>query len=59
MALKKDAVPTIFPNCPSYLSDLNSRPKRFSKDDKEELMFQAAYIQSLADNEETVDKFPS
>ena len=57
VALKKDAVPTIFHNCPSYLSDWNSRPKRLSKDDKEQLMIQAAYSQSLTANEETVDKF--
>lgn len=40
--VKKDAVPSIFPNCPSYLSESNSKPKRLSKDDKEQLMMEAA-----------------
>ena len=57
MALKKGAVLSIFPNCPSYLSDSNSKAKRLSKDDKERLMMEPAYTQSLADSEETVDKF--
>ena len=57
VALKKGAVPSIFPNCPSYLSGSNSKPKRLSKDDKERLMMETAYTQSLTDNEETVDKF--
>ena len=47
----------IFPNCPSYLSEWNSKPKRLCFDDKEQLMMESAYSQSITDNEETVDKF--
>ena len=57
ISLKKTAVPSIFPNCPSYLSEWNSKPKRLCFDDKEQLMMESAYSQSITDNEETVDKF--
>ena len=49
LALKKDAVPCIFPNCPSYLSDHNIQTKRLSKDDKERLTLEEAFSQSLRD----------
>ena len=55
IALKKTAVPSIFPNCPSYLSEWNSKPKRLSLDDKERLLIESAYSKSITDNEETVD----
>ena len=57
MTLKKGAVPSIFPNCPSYLSKSNSNPKRLSKDDKERLRMEAIHNQSIVDNEEITDKF--
>ena len=57
IALKKTAVPSIFPNCPSYLSEFNSKPKRLCLDDKERLLMESAYSKSITDNEETVDKF--
>ena len=50
-------MPSIFPNCPSYLSEWNSKPKRLSLDDKERLLIESAYSKSITDNEETVDKF--
>ena len=57
ITLKKTAVPSIFPNCPSYLSEWNSKPNRLSLDDKERLQMESAYSKSITDNEETVDKF--
>ena len=38
----KTAVPGIFPNCPSYLSEWNSKPNRQSLDDKERLQMESA-----------------
>ena len=57
VTLKKTAAPSIFPNCPSYLSDWNFKAKRLSLDDKERLLIESAYSKSIADNEQTVDKF--
>ena len=49
-------MPSIFPNCPSYLSEWNSKPKRLYLDDKERLLMESAYSKSIIDNKETVDK---
>ena len=57
ITLKKTAMPSIFPNCPSYLSEWDSKPKKLSLDDKERLLIESAYSKSITDNEETVDKF--
>ena len=54
VALKENAVPCIFPNCPPYLTDHNIKTKRLSKEDKEQLRMEEAFSKSLADNEETV-----
>ena len=57
ITLKKTAMPSIFPNCPSYLSEWDSKLKKLSLDDKERLLIESAYSKSITDNEETVDKF--
>ncbi|KAI6649471.1 hypothetical protein LOD99_11836 [Oopsacas minuta] len=49
VALKKCAVPNIFPNCPSYLTDPTVSCQRLFLDDKEERRIQEAYQRSLAD----------
>ncbi|KAI6648269.1 hypothetical protein LOD99_12078 [Oopsacas minuta] len=40
VALRKFAVPNIFPNCPSYLTDPTATCQRLSLDDKEERRIQ-------------------
>ena len=45
--LSDDAVPNIFPNCPSYLTSTQSKPVRFSRDVKEAELFRKAIKQSL------------
>ena len=57
IALKKTSVPSVFPNCPSYLSEWNSKPNRLSLDDKERLHMESEYSKSITNNKETVDKF--
>ena len=57
VALKKCAVPSIFPNCPSYLTDAADRCKRLCLDDKEEKRVQEAYQKSRAEFKETEAKF--
>ena len=57
MALKKMAIPCIFPNCPSYLTDRTEKPKRVSRDDKDETMLREAFRMSRIDDEATVVKF--
>ena len=52
----KTAVPSIFPNYPSYLSEWNSKPKRLSLDYTERLLMESDYSKSLTHNEEKVDK---
>ena len=43
LALKKDSVPCILSNSPSYLSDHSIQTKRISKDDKERLTLEEAF----------------
>ena len=45
--LSDDAVPNIFPNCPSYLTSTQSKPDRFSRDVKEAELFRKAIKQIL------------
>ena len=56
VALKKCAVPSIFPNCPSYLTDAADSCKRLCIDE-EEKRIQEAYQKSRADFKETEAKF--
>ena len=55
--LTKSAVPIIFPNCPSYMTNTTEKPKRFSRDDKELMMFQTAINLSLVESTATTAKF--
>ena len=55
MALLETAVPTIFPNCPSYMTYKAERPKRLEQ--KEEEMLQNALMMSKVDQRNTVVKF--
>ena len=57
MSLNRCAVPSIFPNCPEYLTDITVKPQRLSRADKEEKMMQSAYKESLIDNKENDAKF--
>ena len=57
ITLNKSAVPSIFPNCPSYLTDVATKPKRLSWHDKEQKRVQEAYEKSLIDHGETEAKF--
>ena len=57
VALKKGAVPSIFPNCPSYLTDATASCQRLYLDDKEERRIQETYKKSLAEFKETKAKF--
>ena len=53
VGLKKFAILSIFPNCPSYLTDATVSFRRQSLDDKEERRIQKAYQKSLAEFNET------
>ena len=55
--LTKSAVPTIFPNCPSYMTNTKGQPERFSTDDKELTMVQTAINLSLVERRTTSAKF--
>ena len=57
LTIKKTAIPTIFPNCPSYMADNTQRTKRLSLANKEEEMFQKALRMSRLDDNDTVVKF--
>ena len=57
LSLTKTAVPTIFPNCPSYLTNTTEKTKRISRDDRELRIVQTAINQSIVDNTSTIDKF--
>ena len=57
MGLKNTAIPTIFPNCPSYLTDRTEKSKRVSRDDKDEIMLREAFSMSRIDDKTTVVKF--
>ncbi|KAI6652492.1 hypothetical protein LOD99_7506 [Oopsacas minuta] len=57
IALKKCAVPSIFPNCPSYLTDPTVSYQILYLDDKKESRIQEAYQRRLADFKETEAKF--
>ena len=57
MSLNRFAVPSIFPNCPNYLTDITVKPQRLSRADKEEKMMQSAYKESRIDNKENDAKF--
>ena len=57
LAIQETAIPTIFPNCPSYLTDRAEKPKRLSKERKEEEMLQDALVMSRLDDNVTVVKF--
>ena len=47
VGLKKGAVPNIFPNCPSYLTDTTASCQRLSLYDKEEKRMHEAYKKVL------------
>ena len=53
VGLKKGAVPSIFPNCPSYLTDTIVSCQRLSLSDKEEEGMHEAYQKSLDKFKET------
>ena len=57
LSLTKTAVPTIFPNCPSYLTNTTEKTKRISRGDRELTMVQTAINLSIVDNTSTIDKF--
>ena len=57
LTLTKNAVPTIFPNCPSYLTKTTEKTKRISRDDRELTMVQTAINLSLVDNTSATAKF--
>ena len=57
LSLTKTAVPTIFPNCPRYLTNTTEKTKRISRDDRELTMVQTAINLSIVDNTSTIDKF--
>ena len=57
ITLKKSAVPSIFPNCPSYLTDVATKPQRLSWHDKEQKRVQEACEKSRIDHGETEAKF--
>ena len=57
VGLKKGAVPSISPNCPSYLTDTPVSYQILSLNDKEERRIQEAYQKSLAEFKETEAKF--
>ena len=51
MALKNTAIPSIFPNCTKDLTDRTQKPKRVSRDDKDETMFpEALRMRQIEDN---------
>ena len=54
--LKKFAIPSIFPNCPAYLTDA-VKPRRLTQDDRKEKRMQEVYKRSSTDIEETQAKF--
>ena len=56
VVLKKFAIPSIFPNCPAYLTDA-VKPRRLTQDDREEKRMQEVYKRSRTDFEETQAKF--
>ena len=45
--LSDDAIPCIFPNCTSYFTSIQTKPIRFSRDEKEAELFGRAIKQSL------------
>ncbi|KAI6649517.1 hypothetical protein LOD99_11882 [Oopsacas minuta] len=55
--LKKFAVPSIFPNCPTYFTDTVAKTQTLSLDDKEEKRMQDVYKKSRAEFQETEAKF--
>ena len=58
LALKqKSAIPTIFPNCPSYITSTKEQTQRFSRDDKEKTTVQTAINLRLVVNTFTIAKF--
>ena len=57
VVLKKFAVPSIFPNCPTYFTDAVAKTQRLSLDDKEEKRMQDVYKKSRAEFQETEAKF--
>ena len=57
MNLNRCAVPSIFPNCQEYLTDITVKPQRLSRPNKEEKMMQSAYKESFIDNKENDAKF--
>ena len=51
MALKNTAIPSVFPNCTKYLTDRTQKPKRVSRDDKDETIFREAFrMRQIEDN---------
>ncbi|KAI6652380.1 hypothetical protein LOD99_7394 [Oopsacas minuta] len=57
VVLKKFAVPSIFPNCPTYFTDAVAKTQRLSLDDKEEKRMQDVYKKSRTEFQETEAKF--
>ena len=56
VGLKKGVVPSIFSNCPSYLTDSTASCQRLSLYDKEERRMHEAYHRSLEEFKETEAK---
>ena len=57
LILTKNAVPTIFPNCPSYLTNTTENMKRKSRDDKELMMVQTGINLSILEDKSTTARF--
>ena len=55
--LTKTAAPTIFPNCPTYLTNTTKKTKRISRDDRRLTLVQTAINLSIVNNKSTIDKF--
>ena len=57
LTIKNTAIPTIIPNCLSYMTYNTERPKRLSFTNNEEEMLQKALMMSRIDDNATVVKF--
>ncbi|KAI6661731.1 hypothetical protein LOD99_9866 [Oopsacas minuta] len=57
VVLKKFAVPSIFPNCPTYFTDAVAKTQKLTLDDKEEKGMQNVYKKSRTEFQETEAKF--
>ena len=56
-ALSKSAITSIFPNCPSYLSDTKETKKRISRERKEVSLIETAMKLSREERATTKAKF--